>query len=165
MHRRDVSFNIGDMVYISTNTVTAGTKIAKFKVRWIGQYTVLEIQNPVAYKINIPYEMIANNVFPVYHVSKLKIANTSPFQQPPQPTALPSEVPEQPTREYPVQSILKRQINRGVEQHRVPWGLPYGPADDSREDAIDVENCEALDVFLASERVVNEGLRRSARLQ
>jgi hypothetical protein len=109
-------------------------------VRWIGPYAVLDIWNPVAYKINIPYEMIANNVFPVYHVSKLKKANTSPFQQAPQPTALPSEVLEQPTREYPAQSILKRQINRGVERYIIRWGLPYGSADDSWEDAIDIEN-------------------------
>jgi hypothetical protein len=107
--------------------------------------------------------MIANHVFLFYHVSKLNKANTSPFQQQPQPTALPSEVLEQPTREYPVQSILKRQINIGVEQYRIRWGLPYGP--DSWEDAVDIESCEALDVFLASERVVNEGLRCSARLQ
>jgi hypothetical protein len=109
--------------------------------------------------------MVANNVFPFYHVSKLNRANTSPFQQPPQPTALPAEVLEQSTREYPVQSILKLQINRGVEQYRIRWGLPYGRADNSWEDAIDIENCEALDIFLAAEKVVNEGLRRSARLQ
>jgi hypothetical protein len=36
VHRRDVSYNVGDMVYISTKTVTAGTEIAKFKVCWIG---------------------------------------------------------------------------------------------------------------------------------
>jgi hypothetical protein len=90
MHRRDVSFNVGDMVYISTKTVTTWTEIAKFEVRLIGPYAVLEVRNLVAYKINIPYEMITNNVFPVYHVSKLEKANTSPFQQPPQPTALPS---------------------------------------------------------------------------
>jgi hypothetical protein len=107
MHRRDVTFNVGDMVYISTKTVTARIEIAKFKVRWIGPYAVLEVGNPVAYKINIPYEMVANNVFPVYHVSKLKKAKTSQFQQPPQPTPLPAEVLEQPTREYPVQSILR----------------------------------------------------------
>jgi hypothetical protein len=59
----------------------------------------------VAYKINIPYEMVANNVFPVYHVSKLKKSNTSQFQQPPQSTALPAEVLEQPTRKYPIQSM------------------------------------------------------------
>jgi hypothetical protein len=75
-HRRDVSYNVGDMVYISTKTVTAGTEIVKFKVRWIGPYAILKKRNPVAYKINIPYEMVANNVFPVYHVSKLKLANT-----------------------------------------------------------------------------------------
>jgi hypothetical protein len=59
--------------------------------------------------------------------------------------ALPAEVLEQPTREYPVKSILKRHINRGVEQYRIRWGPPYGPADDSWEDAIDIQNCEALD--------------------
>jgi hypothetical protein len=168
MHRRDVSNNFGDMVYISTKIVTAGTEIAKFKVRWIGPYALLEKRNPVAYKINIPYaesEMVANNVFPVYHVSKLKVANTSPLQPSLEPTALPSEILEQPTREYPVHSIIKRHVNRGVELCRIRWGLPYGPADDSWEDAINIESCEALDAFLASERVVNKGLRRSARLQ
>jgi hypothetical protein len=161
MHRRDVSYNVGDMVYISSKTVTAGTEIAKLKVHRIGPSAVLEKHNPVAYKINIPYKMVANNVFPVYHVSKLKLANTTPLQPSPEPTALPSEVLEQPTREYPVQSILNRQVNKGVEQYRIRWGLPYSPADDSWEDAIDIENCEALDVYLDSERVVNEGLRRS----
>jgi hypothetical protein len=121
MHRRDVSYNAGDMVYISSKTLTTGTEIAKFKVRWIGPYAVFEKPNPVAYKINIPYEMVANNIFPVYHVRK---ANTSPLQPPPQPTALPSEILEQPTREYLVQSILKRQISRGMEQYRIRWGLP-----------------------------------------
>ena len=88
MHRRYVSYNFGDMVYISTKTVTARTKIAKFKVRWIGPYAVLEKRNLVAYKINIPYEMAAHNVFPVYHVSKLKLANTSPLHPSPEPTAI-----------------------------------------------------------------------------
>jgi hypothetical protein len=55
--------------------------------------------------------MVADNVFSVYHVNKLKLANTSPLQPSPEPTALPSEILEQPTREYPVQSILKRQVN------------------------------------------------------
>jgi hypothetical protein len=48
MHRRDVSYIVGYMVYISTKTVTAGTEIAKFKVRWIGPYAVSEKRNPVA---------------------------------------------------------------------------------------------------------------------
>jgi hypothetical protein len=52
-----------------------------------------------------------------------------------------------------------------VKQYIIRWGPPYGPADDSWEDAIDIGNCEALDIFLAAEKVVNEGLRRSARLQ
>jgi hypothetical protein len=86
-------------VYISTKNVTAGTEIAKFKLRWIGPYSVLEKRNPVAYKIHIPYEMVANNVLPVYHVSKLKLSNTPPLQPSPEPTALPSEILEQPTRE------------------------------------------------------------------
>jgi hypothetical protein len=152
VHRRNISYNIGDMVYISTKTVTAGTEIAKFKVRWIGPYKILEKRNPVAYKVDIPYEMVANNVFPVYHVSKLKPARTSTLQPPPEPTALPAEVLEQPTREYPVKSILKREIRQGVIKYRVRWGPPYGPGDDSWENADEIKKCEALTTFLEKEQ-------------
>ncbi len=74
--------------------------------------------------------MVANNVFPIYHVSKLKLANTSTLHLSPEPTTLPSEILEQPTREYHVQSILKRQVNKGKKQYRIRWGLPYDPADE-----------------------------------
>jgi hypothetical protein len=69
IHCCNITYNIGDMVYISTKTVTAGTEIAIFKVRWIGSYKILEKRNPVAYKVDIPYEMVVNKVYPVYHVS------------------------------------------------------------------------------------------------
>jgi hypothetical protein len=80
VHHRDITYNIGDMVYISTKTVTAGTEIAKFKVRWIGPYKTLKIRKPVAYKVDLPYEMVVNKVYSVYHVSKLKPAYTSTLQ-------------------------------------------------------------------------------------
>jgi hypothetical protein len=152
IHHRDITYNIGDMVYISTKTVTSGTEIAKFKVRWIGPYKILEKRNPVAYKVDIPYEMVVNKVYPVYHVSKLKPAFTSTLQPPPEPTALPAEVLEQPTREYPVHAILKREIRGGVVKYRVCWGPPYGPADDSWENADEIEKCAALDTFLEKEQ-------------
>jgi hypothetical protein len=108
--------------------------------------------------------MVANNIFPVYHVSKLKPARTSPLQPVPEPTALPAEVLEQPTREYPVHSILKREIRNGVIKYRVRWGPPYGPADDSWENADEIEKCEALTTFLAKEQQMEEGRRRSTRV-
>ncbi len=89
--------------------------------------------------------MVVNKVYPVYHVSKLKPALTSTLQPPPEPTALPAEVLEQPTREYPVHAILKREIRGGVVKYRVRWGPPYGPANDSWENADEIEKCAALD--------------------
>jgi hypothetical protein len=38
VHRCNITYNVGDMVDISTKTITAGTEIAKFKVRWMGPY-------------------------------------------------------------------------------------------------------------------------------
>jgi hypothetical protein len=154
IHRRDITYNIGDMVYISTKTITAGTEIAKFKVRWIGPYKILERRNPVAYKVDIPYEMVVNKVYPVYHVSKLKPALTSTLQPPPEPTALPAEV----------LAILKREIRGGVVKYRVYWGPPYGPADDSWENADEIEKCAALDTFLEKEQRRESSRRRSDRL-
>jgi hypothetical protein len=119
IHRRDITYNIGDMVYISTKIVTTGTEIAKFKVRWIGPYKILERRNPVAYKVDIPYEMVVNKVYPVYHVRQLKPTLISTLQPPTEPTALPAEVMEQPTREYTVHAILKRELRGGVVKYRV----------------------------------------------
>jgi hypothetical protein len=69
IHRCDITYNIGDIVYISTKTVTASTEIAKFKERGIGPYKILEKRFPVAYKVDIQYEMVVNKVYPIHHVT------------------------------------------------------------------------------------------------
>jgi hypothetical protein len=108
--------------------------------------------------------MVVNKVYPVYHVSKLKPAYTSTIQPPPEPKVLPAEVIEQPTREYPVHAILKRKIRGGVVKYRVDWGPPYGPADDSWENADEIEKCAALDTFLEKEQRMQSFRRRSGRV-
>jgi hypothetical protein len=108
--------------------------------------------------------MVVSKVYPVYHVNKLKPAYSSILQQPPEPTALPAEVLEQPSREYPVQAILKREIRNGMVKYRVRWGPPYGLADDSWENADEIEKCAALDTFLEKEQRIQDSRQRYARI-
>ena len=71
--------------------------------------------------------------------------------------------------EYPIQEILFSRVwgRDKISQYRIRWGLPYGPESDSWESAENLEECTALDTFLAKQG--NEGeehitRRRSPRL-
>jgi hypothetical protein len=55
-----------------------------------------------------------------------------------------------------------------VPQYRVRWDLPYGPESDSWEDAVELEECLAVDTFLALQDSTTEDpdhvpLRRGTR--
>lgn len=69
-HRRDLTFEIGDMVMLSaknTNTLD-GAGSSKIKPKWTGPYKVLQRIGAVAYKLEMPNTREHN----VYHVSLLK---------------------------------------------------------------------------------------------
>ena len=67
-HRREVTFQIGDKVWLSTyHLPTEGC--SKFKERFIGPFQVIKVVSPVAYKLQLPPTI---NVHPVFHVSLLK---------------------------------------------------------------------------------------------
>ena len=73
--------------------------------------------------------------------------------------------------EYPIKEILEIRVvgPYKIPQDRLRWGLPYGPKADSWEPATNLEECQAVDDFLAKqdslgidEPTINR--RRSPRL-
>lgn len=67
-HRRDVSFNGGDKVWLATHHLpTEGCY--KFKERFIGPFPITKVISPVAYKLDLPPTVTTH---PVFHVSLLK---------------------------------------------------------------------------------------------
>lgn len=70
--RRAVSFQVGDMVYLSTENLNIKGH-TKFKPRYIGPYQVERSIGAASYKLKLPNEL---KIHPVIHVSRLQKYNS-----------------------------------------------------------------------------------------
>jgi hypothetical protein len=72
-HRRDVHFQIGDSVLLSTQNLrlpVGTTRAKKFASRWIGPFSVVDrIADGRAYRLDLPSHM---HLHPTFHVTLLK---------------------------------------------------------------------------------------------
>jgi hypothetical protein len=71
--RRDLSFDVGDLVYLKVSPMR-GTKRFKVKKnptpRYVGPFHVLDCKGEVAYQLELPSQLL--DVHDVFHVSQLK---------------------------------------------------------------------------------------------
>ncbi|XP_062227414.1 uncharacterized protein LOC133925534 [Phragmites australis] len=82
--RRDLTFEVGDYVYLKVSPIRGTRKFqihGKLSPRYVGPYQILEKIVSVAYKIALPEEM--SDVHNVFHVSQLKKCLRVPEEQVP----------------------------------------------------------------------------------
>jgi len=68
--RRDLSFEVGDHVYLKVSPIRGTRRFqvqGKLAPRYIGPYQVVKRVGAVAYRIQLPEEM--SDIHPVFHVS------------------------------------------------------------------------------------------------
>ena len=69
-YRRDHTFQVNDLVYLSTKHIHLQNYISsKTKPLWIGPYKVVKVISSVAYQLELPNTML---IHPVFHISHLK---------------------------------------------------------------------------------------------
>ena len=116
-HRRAHVFHVGDRVMLSTTNLSAYQKVCKkLRARWCGPFTVAQVINPVAVRLQLPAKI---KIHPVVHAEWLK----------PLPDHAPSdafELPESDSDEelMPVSTIscvLKSEKRRGHLWYLVQW--------------------------------------------
>ena len=149
--RREVSFAKDDKVLLSTANLRLKTGSRKLLPRFIGPFTVKEVINLVAYKLDLPHALKVHDVF---HVSLLRPYHEAPdyrFRAPPLPEIFEGEL------EYEVEAILghrmvnkkarsKRQAQSGVKnpsrryEFLIRW-KGYSPDSDSWEPESHLKNC------------------------
>jgi hypothetical protein len=119
--RRDVRFQVNDMVLLSTRHLRlplGSTRVKKFASRWIGPFKVLaSVADGRAYKLELPTTMLLH---PTFHVSLLKpyIANSHPSRSITPPA---SDLFDDGHEEWEVESILSHRW-RGSKLHfLVSW--------------------------------------------
>ena len=151
MHRRDVEFNVGDMVLLSTKNITMKmVGASKLMPKFVGPFPIVKQVNKVAYQIKLPPCMKIHDVF---HVSLLKeYREDGAVQPPPPPTLIGDEL------EYDVERILIHRDKHPVggwkikREFLIKW-LGYGPEHNTWEPEANLENCsELLTEYWASVR-------------
>jgi hypothetical protein len=71
--RRDLSFEVGDYVYLKVSPMTSLRRFnvrGKLAPRFIGSFKILEEKVGVAYQLELPLQLSV--VYDVFHVSQLK---------------------------------------------------------------------------------------------
>jgi hypothetical protein len=121
--RRDVVFDVGDMVYVKAQPYRfkslANRPNEKLGPRFYGPFSVVERIGQVAYKLNLPTNA---KIHLVFHVSQLKKAVGAGHMVQPLPQCLNEEweLQVQPKEVLAVQKLLN-----GTEQVLIRWeGLP-----------------------------------------
>ena len=122
--RVEQHFTVGDLVMLSTRNLAVRRERGKMAPRFLGPFKVLEKVGEVAYRLEIPVELVGR-IHDVFHVSLLcKAASGVPGVSPQssaeqveqwmeeQPVQSSAQVSSQPVVEYVVQ---EREGRRGVE--------------------------------------------------
>jgi transposase InsO family protein len=132
-HRRSVSFQVGDMVMLTTEGLRLRSFNNKLCSPFIGPFPIVAVVNPNAYTLQLPPQLKC--LHPTFNITKLKLyrngvelfpSRPQPFSRPP-PTA---EADSNGTAEYEVESIVaQRRAGRGM-QYLVQW-KGYPPEDNS----------------------------------
>jgi hypothetical protein len=163
-HRRDLKFQIGDQVRLSTQHLTLYDQPSpKLRHRFLGPFTVISTippncSDPVAYKLQLPSSM--SRIHPVFHVSRLLPWTPSP------PDEFPDRhIPDQPlpaaadfvTDAYVLDQILDVCIKKDPNFPHpnllflVHWAPPYAdPKFNSWEPYRNLKKTTAMHVFLRS---------------
>ncbi len=101
IHRRDVTYSVGDKVLLSTRNLTfraQGTR--EFLPKFIGPFLVQAIVNKVAVRLQLPHTC---RIHPVFHVSLQRPYNVSEYTAMPLP---PLEVDAEGIPVYEVEDVL-----------------------------------------------------------
>lgn len=149
--QKPMTYNVGDLVLLSTKNLRLAVPKKKMGARFVGPFRIRDAVGSQAYRLSLPTSYRIHNVF---HVSLLEPYHQRAGEEPDDP--MPLAVQED---EYEVESILDSKVRKKKRFYLVRWrGYPeeytsWQPA----------ENCEnAVDAIRAyEERAKNKRGRRS----
>lgn len=151
-HRREVTYQVGDQVLLSTANLTlrGSGPARKLQPKFEGPFKVTQVVSPVAFRLELPHTM---RIHPVFHVSLLKPFNTSETFPNRDSRTRPPPVTELGPNHYVVERILAEKITgRGRRQRRlylVKW-QGYPAYESTWEPETRVRHLDVFKEYLAS---------------
>ena len=143
--RRELTFDVGDMVMLSTSNLRKVGRAAKLLPRYIGPYPIAQVISSTAYKLTLPPEMTQH---PTFHVSLLKpyINGRESFPDRDQIIRPAPEKLDSGEDAFEVEAIVGKQKRGRVWKYLVKWtGYPewentWQPASQMVEQVPDLVN-------------------------
>lgn len=131
-HRLDVTFHVGDKVWLSAkNLRLSPAENAKKKLlpRFYGPFEIVEVVSPVAYRLKLPKSV---KIHPVVHISFLKAYADGSKSFPERPEYKEPPLPEVIDNEpfYSIEAFRSHKRIRGQLYFLVKW-LGYGEEENS----------------------------------
>lgn len=135
-HRKDISFDVGSLVWLSTKHLSTKRPSKKLDARFVGPFRVAARIGNVAYRLDLPssYSAIHN----VFHVSLLEPYVARSIQSCEDELREPVEVEGE--LEYSVEAILDQKMVRGKPFYLVKW-LGYDLSDATWESPANLTHC------------------------
>ncbi len=114
------SYNVGDLVMLSTQNLKQKRPKKKLSHRFIGPFLVLDAIGKQAYRLALPKTL---PIHPVFHMSLLEPYKRRKGDTEVPALPLPELINDQP--EWEVEKILNRRIKKGKLEYMVKWvGYP-----------------------------------------
>ena len=142
-HRRPCSFDVGDLVLLSTRHLSSDTYTGARKLmpKFCGPFPISEKINAVTYRLGLSHPLLSRGIHNAFHASLLRpYLPDSDFSRVP-PTPPPVTFPDGHI-EYEVDRLLRVRMHRGHQQYLVHW-KGYGDHENSWVYASDL-NCPDL---------------------
>ena len=125
--RRELSFNVGDMVYLNRKNIKTSRPSQKLDFKKLGPFKIIAKIGNAAYKLQLPVSMGIHNVF---HISLLQPVIPNKF--PGRTIPLPPPIAVSDHMEFEVSEILDSKKTRSGIRYLVSW-VGYGPQDNTWE--------------------------------
>jgi hypothetical protein len=160
LKRRDVSFQVGEEVFLSTKNISlrrTGDKGSTHKLmpKYIGPFPIVHVVGRGAYALKLPEHL---KIHPIFHVSLLKPYKKDSDPARVQPPPAPIELENGP--EYFVGGIRNHRSrgsgNRKTREFLVQW-TGYGPEFDTWEPESAVLDTAAYEQYIQQANLVPQG--------
>ena len=120
--RREVNFQLGDQVLLSTANLKNDKQAPKLSPKFIGPFVIKRVVSPVTYELELPSSMAT--IHPVFHISKLRAFQDGSASFPSRAvpnTRPPAELLDNGEEAWEVERVVDKRTRRYGRHQRVEY--------------------------------------------
>ena len=161
--RRELEFQVGDQVMLSTENMSVGERTRKLCAKYAGPHKIIAHPSLNTYRLELPLEL--SRLHPVFHSSVLKPFHddTDRFVNRPRINRPPAIIVRD-EQKYEVEDIRAYRVRRGVGQYLVKW-RGYGEHESQWRPVAEIDAPHLVERFLRNNPTLRQQLRATKTIR